>query len=83
VGNLMLVALNVCAGIGWRALTASSALAFWAVAAVALPGARRLLHFGVPAAGELALGIAVVAVAVGLGAALSRLRFGGVAGRHA
>lgn len=57
---------------------ASSALAFWGVAAaaaaaltVAVPGARRLLHFGVPTPGDLALAVAVVAVAVLLGAALS------------
>jgi len=80
VGNLLLVALNACAGIGWRGLVAASALAFWGVAAVAaaalavavaLPGARRLLHFGVPTPGELALGIAGVAVAVMLAAAPS------------
>jgi Ca2+-transporting ATPase len=80
VGNLLLVAVNACAGIGWRALFASSALAFWSVAAaaaaaltvaVALPGARRLLHFAVPGLGDLVLVIAVVAMAVLLGAALS------------
>ena len=80
VGNLLLVAVNVTAGVGWRALFAASARAFWAVTAaataalavaVAVPGARRLLHFDVPAAGDLALGIAVVAVSVALGAALS------------
>ncbi|MEO6744801.1 MAG: HAD-IC family P-type ATPase [Caldimonas sp.] len=79
VGNLLLIAVNVSAGIGRRALLASSALPFWAVAAaaglamtaaVAVPGVRRLLHFGVPAAGDLALGIAAVAAAVLLGAAL-------------
>ena len=79
-GNLLLVAVNVSAGIGWRALFASSALAFWGVAAaaaaalavaVAVPGARRLLHFGVPTPGDLALGVAVVIVAVLLGAAVS------------
>ncbi len=65
--------------IGWRALFGTTALAFWGVAgaataaltvAVAVPGARRLLHFGVPDLGELALGIAAVAAAVCLGAAL-------------
>jgi len=72
--------VNTCAGIGWRALFASSALAFWGVAtaaaaaltvAVAVPGARRLLHFGVPASGDLVLALAVVAAAVLLGATLS------------
>jgi Ca2+-transporting ATPase len=80
VGNLLLVAVNTSAGIGWRGLFASSALAFWGVAAaaaaaltvaVAAPGARRLLHFGVPTPGDLALGIAGVVAAVLLGAALS------------
>ena len=80
VGNLLLVAVNASAGIGWRGLFASSALAFWGVAAAAatalavavvVPGARRLLHFGVPTPGDLALGIALVAVAVLLGAVLS------------
>jgi Ca2+-transporting ATPase len=80
VGNLSLVAVNASAGIGRRALLVSSAPAFWGVAAaaalaltvaVAVPGARRLLHFGVPTPGDLALSIAVVAVAVLLGAALS------------
>jgi Ca2+-transporting ATPase len=80
VGNLLLVAVNATAGVGWRALFAASARAFWGVAAaasvalavaVAVPGARRLLQFGVPAAGDLALGIAMVAVSVSLGAVLS------------
>ena len=79
-GNLLLVAVNVSAGIGWRAVFASSALAFWGVAAaaataltvaVAVPGARRLLHFGVPATGDLAMAIASVVGAVLLGAAVS------------
>jgi len=80
VGNLLLVAVNASAGIGWRALFASSALAFWGVAAaaagaltiaVAVPGARRLLHFAVPTLDDLALAVATVALAVFLGAALS------------
>ena len=81
VGNLLLVAVNASAGIGWRSLFASSALAFWGVAAaaaaaltvaVAVPGARRLLHFAVPTVGDLALAVATVAVAVLLGATLSQ-----------
>ena len=81
VGNLLLVAANASAGSGLHALLDRSARAFWAVAAVAaaalalaiaLPGPRRLLHFGVPAAGELALAIALVATAVAFGAWLSR-----------
>jgi Ca2+-transporting ATPase len=80
VGNLLLVAVNATAGVGWRALLAANVRAFWWVAAaasaalavaVAVPGVRRLLHFGVPAAGDLALSLAVVAVSVALGAALS------------
>ena len=79
-GNLLLVAVNATAGTGWRALFASSARAFWWVAgiasaalalAVAVPGARRLLHFGVPAVDDLALSILAVAASVALGAALS------------
>jgi Ca2+-transporting ATPase len=79
-GNLLLVAANASAGIGWRALFASGAGAFWGVTgvaavaltvAVAVPGARRLLHFGVPGLVDLALGIALVAGAVVLGAVLS------------
>jgi Ca2+-transporting ATPase len=80
VGNLLLVAVNASAGIGWRAVFASSALAFWGVAAAAtaaltvavvVPGARRLLHFGVPTPGDLVLAMAAVVMAVLLGAALS------------
>ena len=47
-------------------MAAAAALAL--VIAVALPGARRLLHFGVPNGAELALSIALVAFAVLLGA---------------
>jgi len=80
VGNLLLVAVNASAGIGWRSLFASSALAFWGVAAaaaaaltvaVAVPGARRLLHFAVPTPSDLSLAIAAVAAAVLLSAAFS------------
>ncbi len=81
VGNLLLVAANTSAGNGLRALLDPSALAFWAVAtvataalalAIALPGPRGLLHFGVPAAGELLMAVAAVAVAVVVGTAMSR-----------
>jgi len=81
VGNLLLVAANTSAGNGLRALLDPSARAFWAVAtvataalalAIALPGPRQLLHFGVPSAGELVMAIATAAVAVVLGAVLSR-----------
>jgi P-type Ca2+ transporter type 2C len=79
-GNLLLVAFNATAGVGWRALLAPGARAFWWVAgmasaalalAVAVPGARRLLHFDLPAAGDLLLSLAGVAVSVAIGAALS------------
>ena len=81
VGNLLLVAANSSAGNGLRALLEPSARAFWAVAtvataalalAIALPGPRRLLHFGLPAVGELVMAIAAVAVAVAVGTLLSR-----------
>ncbi|HEY9067990.1 MAG TPA: hypothetical protein VIO33_23600, partial [Burkholderiaceae bacterium] len=71
---------NAGAGIGWRSLFVSSARAFWLVAvaatvavtvAVAVPGARRLLHFGVPSLGDLVLCIALVVVSIAIGAALS------------
>lgn len=76
-GNLLLVAVNTARGIGWRALRARSALAFWGVTAaaatvlalaVALPSARALLQFGVPSAGDVVLALGTVACAVALGA---------------
>jgi len=76
-GNLGLVAVNVRAGLGWRALAAPGLRAFWAVAAVALaalalalawPAARALLHFALPAPGDLGAALAAVAVAVALAA---------------
>jgi P-type Ca2+ transporter type 2C len=79
-GNLMLVAVNATAGVGWRALFASSARAFWTVllattaamaVAVAVPGVRRLLHFGVPAPAELAYSLAAVALSIAIGSLLS------------
>jgi P-type Ca2+ transporter type 2C len=83
-GNLMLVAANMALGSGLRALADRSARAFWAVAAVTasalatavlVPGPRRLLHFGVPAADDLVLALATVALAVGVGITWSgRLR---------
>ena len=83
-GNLMLVAANMALGSGLRALFEPSARAFWVVAAVAasalatavlVPGPRRLLHFGVPAAEDLVLAFATVALAVGAGITWSgRLR---------
>jgi Ca2+-transporting ATPase len=72
-GNLLLVAVNVSAGLGWGALLTPGARHFWWVALAALgalavslvvPGARQLLHFGQPAAADLAGALALVAVAV-------------------
>jgi Ca2+-transporting ATPase len=79
-GNLLLVAVNASAGVGWRALLAPGARAFWWVAgiaavaqtlAVVVPGARRLLHFGLPAVDDLGLSLLAVTASVALGAALS------------
>jgi Ca2+-transporting ATPase len=80
VGNLLLVAVNVAAGVGWRALIGSSARAFWWVTsaagaalalAVALPEGRRLLHFAVPSASDIALSTMAVALSIVLGALLT------------
>jgi Ca2+-transporting ATPase len=79
VGNLMLVAVNVTAGLGWRTLFAPSSRAFWAVTgiaaaalavAVAVPSARSLLHFGSPTARDLGLALAAVAASVAAATAL-------------
>ncbi|MGM9488173.1 cation-translocating P-type ATPase [Ideonella sp. YS5] len=83
VGNLLLVAVNVTAGVGWRALSAASARSFWAISAgasaalalaVAVPGVRGLLHFGVPAVGDLALALGMVVASISLGAVLGLRR---------
>jgi Ca2+-transporting ATPase len=79
-GNLGLVALNLGAGLGWRALLAPGARTFWWVAgiataalalALAVPGLRALLHFERPAAADLALTLAAVAASVGLAGVLT------------
>ncbi|MCR5867959.1 cation-translocating P-type ATPase [Aquincola sp. J276] len=76
-GNLLLVAVNLSAGIGWRMLAGRRARAFWGVAAaatvaiglaLAVPGLRRLLHFAVPPVQDLAWSGAAVAAAAGLAA---------------
>jgi Ca2+-transporting ATPase len=78
-GNLMLVAVNATAGVGWRAMLAPSSRAFWLVAAVAsaalalavaAPVARQLLHFSPPTFLDLVLTLAGVALSVTLGARL-------------
>ncbi len=83
-GNLILVALNLTAGVGWRGLLKAEARTYWwvsAAAALALgfalvsPGARELLGFGVPRAGELALTLGSVGAMMALGAALGRWLF--------
>jgi Ca2+-transporting ATPase len=80
-GNLLLVPANAGQGVGWQAWFGSSFRAFWAVAAltaaaiatgIAWPAARALLHFGVPAAADLAAALVVAALAVLLGTALVR-----------
>ena len=80
-GNLMLVAVNASVGVGWRALLAPEARAFWWVAgiastavglAVVVPGIRGLLHFGQPGAVDLALAMGAVVLAVAVGAVASR-----------
>jgi Ca2+-transporting ATPase len=83
VGNLMLVAVNATAGLGWRVLFQATARAFWWVAgiaglaltlAVALPGGRRLLRFDLPSSGDLAATLAAVTAASMLGALLTARR---------
>lgn len=78
-GNLGLVAVNVTAGLGWRALFLPGARALWWVAggtsavmwaAVAVPGARALLHFGVPQLLDLGAALVAVGAAVVLGTAV-------------
>ena len=80
-GNLLLVAANVVSGLGWRVLLQPGARPLWAVSAgatLAVGSAllwaplRGLLHFGLPAPGELGAALAVVSVAVGVGSLLAR-----------
>ncbi len=82
-GNLLLVAANLSVGLGWRALLAPGARAFWVVAAVAagvlalavtLPSARDLLHFAVPSPSQLGLTLAAVALAVAAGVLPGRMQ---------
>ncbi len=79
-GNLLLVTVNLSAGLGASMLFTRAARAFWAVAAaaagflalaLALPGLRRLLHFAVPAPADLALALLAVAAASALAARLA------------
>jgi Ca2+-transporting ATPase len=80
-GNLLLVAANVSAGGGLRALAQPGARAFWFVftaasaalaVAVLVPGPQRLLHFEVPEIAELSLALLFTAAFVGAGVAASR-----------
>lgn len=80
-GNLLLVATNVAAGLGWRVLLQASARPLWAVAAgatVAVGAAlvwaplRGLLHFALPSAADLGAALASVAFAVLAGSLLAR-----------
>jgi Ca2+-transporting ATPase len=79
-GNLLLVAVNASAGLGWRALFAPGTRAFWWVAAaavtaltlaLAVPAARELLRFALPGWADLAAALAAVGVAVAFGAVLA------------
>ena len=79
-GNLLLVAVNASAGLGWRALFAPGTRAFWWVAAaavtalslaLAVPAARELLRFALPGWADLTAALAAVCVAVALGAVLA------------
>ena len=74
-GNLLLVAFNVTAGLGWALLRTRAARAFWAVAglaagfvamALAIPSLRALLHFAAPSACDLVGSLLAVLVAVAL-----------------
>jgi Ca2+-transporting ATPase len=82
-GNLLLVAVNATAGLGMRTLFERGASAFWWVTgiagaalclAIALPGGRQLLRFGVPGQGDLTLSLTAVTFFVALSALLSRPR---------
>ena len=79
-GNLGLVALNVAGTAGLRVLLGAEGRAVRMVAAVATaalalaiawPPARTLLHFGLPAAGDVTLALVVTAAAVVLGTRLA------------
>ena len=79
-GNLLLVALDLSAGLGWRMLFTPAARAFWAVAgaatgflalALALPALRGLLHFAAPAPTDLALALLAVVAATALATGLA------------
>jgi Ca2+-transporting ATPase len=82
-GNLMVVAANMSQGISWRGAFGAGFGAFWAVVCVASgvltlgifwPAARELLHFGVPAAGDVGMALASTAAAVAVAVAGSRWR---------
>jgi Ca2+-transporting ATPase len=81
LGNLLMAALNAHAGLGWRAWLQPSARALWAVSALACaalllglswPGARALLHFGMPPLTDLAWGTVAVLGCVWLGQRLAQ-----------
>lgn len=81
LGNLLLVAVNICAGTGLAALFALAARAYWFVASAAaasllialwLPAGRELLQFAVPSAADLLAMAAAVIASVAVGARLSR-----------
>jgi Ca2+-transporting ATPase len=90
VGNVLLVAQNLFAGLGWRAIGAPGVRAFWWLAAatagalalaLALPGARSLLRIAVPSAVDLALALAGVVAGIAFGSVVgARCRSGRTAG---
>jgi Ca2+-transporting ATPase len=84
-GNLLLVALNITAGLGWRALLARGLRAYWGVTAVATvvmalalswPAARAVLAFGVPTPRDAALAAATIGFGTLFGAWVSGTRDG-------
>ncbi|CAM4004415.1 cation-translocating P-type ATPase [Roseateles saccharophilus] len=80
VGNLLLVAATVSAGLGLRTLLQPGARPLWIVAAAATAALgsallwaplRGLLHFGVPSASDLGAALLAIVLAVTAGAALA------------
>jgi Ca2+-transporting ATPase len=76
LANVLLVAVNATAGLGWRSMWSPGFVPFWAVTGVAvvalsmslaLPSLRGLLHFGVPSGLSLMAVVVVVVVAVMVG----------------
>ncbi|HET9644825.1 MAG TPA: hypothetical protein VFP68_16060 [Burkholderiaceae bacterium] len=84
LANVLLVAVNASAGLGWRSIWSRGFVPFWAAtgvavvalsASLALPSLRRLLHFGVPSATSFAAAVVVVVVVAVMVGRIA-LRFG-------